>query len=108
MTPYMTIKTEAGRRNLPEHYTTDLTKHDRQILSRKDAPAEFVWVLRQCGTHLIGKYSDDDNRRREFTKVYLEGIQESNPKALFYIFRQGQLNKATYEKCREFLNQKGG
>ena len=101
----MTIKAEAGRRNLPEHYATDLTTHDRQILSKKDAPKDFVWVLRTCGTHLIGKYADDDAKRKDFTKIYLEGIQESNPKALFFIYRAGQLYKTTYDNCQEFLRR---
>ena len=105
MTPYMTIKTEATRQNLPEHYRTDLIKHDRLQLRKKDAPTQFVWVLRQCGTHLIGKYADDDANRRKFTLTYLEGIRESNPKALFYIYRAGQLHKSTYDNCREFLSK---
>ena len=105
MTPYMTIKAEALRQNMPEHYRTDLITHDRQILSKKDAPAQFVWVLRTCGTHLIGKYSDDDAQRKLFARTYLESILESNPKALFYIYRGGQLVRATYDNCREFLSK---
>jgi hypothetical protein len=107
MTPYMTIKAEATRQALPKHYRTDLTKHDRSQLSKKDAPPQFVWVLRESGTHLIGKWRDDDNKRREFARIYLEGVKQSNPKSLFYIFRNGQLFKTTYDNCQEFLASKG-
>ena len=50
---YRAIKAEASRVGWPEHFREDLTRHDRATLSRKDAPREFGWVLRRCGTHLL-------------------------------------------------------
>lgn len=37
---YRAIKAKAAELRLPELYPTDLTKRDRSILSRKDAPAK--------------------------------------------------------------------
>jgi hypothetical protein len=39
---YAAIKAEADRLGWPESYRTDLTKHDRGILARKDAPQRFL------------------------------------------------------------------
>ncbi len=50
---YRAIKAEADRVGWPEHFREDLTRHDRAALSRRDAPREFGWVLRRCGTHLL-------------------------------------------------------
>jgi|GEM_PF-1349297 len=49
---YQALKAEARRVGFPEYYRADLTTHDRNALSRRDAPAQFGWVLRRCGTHL--------------------------------------------------------
>jgi len=50
---YRAMKAKAEEVGWPRAFPTDLTKHDRMLLARKDAPAEFVWVLRECGTHLL-------------------------------------------------------
>ncbi len=50
---YRAITDEANRVGWPEHFREDLTRHDRAVLSRKDAPHEFGWVLRRHGTHLL-------------------------------------------------------
>jgi hypothetical protein len=47
---YAAIKAEADRLGWPESYRTDLTKHDRGILARKDAPQRFGWSIRATGT----------------------------------------------------------
>lgn len=42
----------------PEHYTRDLTDWDRWWLAARftDPREPFAWVLRECGTHVIGSY----------------------------------------------------
>lgn len=51
-TAYQALKAEAERRGYPEVFRRDLTVHDRNALARRDAPDQFGWVLRRCGTHL--------------------------------------------------------
>jgi len=53
MTPYQAISEQAATRKLPRSFQTDLTEHDRQILSNRDPSKPFAWVLYTSGTHLF-------------------------------------------------------
>ena len=74
MTAYEALAAEAAAQQLPKHYVTDLTVHDRNALQTLQ-PAEFAWVLRNCGTHLlpagIGRHQN--------------GVLSNNPKYLLAI-----------------------
>lgn len=52
-TPYGCLAVEAHRLGWPVVYRADLTLHDRNMLRSSDAPAEFVWVIRETGTYII-------------------------------------------------------
>ena len=47
----------AKKLGLPRSYQRDLTKWDKEALSKKDESEAFVWVLYDCGTHLINNES---------------------------------------------------
>lgn len=47
---YSAIRAEARRLCWPESYKQDLSKYDRAILAKKDAPQFFGWSIRQTGT----------------------------------------------------------
>ena len=51
-TAYRLLKDESNRVGWPTHFVEDLTKHDRNYLSRYK-PRKFAWILRPCGTHMI-------------------------------------------------------
>ena len=56
MNAYQQLKEEAKSVGWPTYYRTDLTKHDRLALRKKDAPTSFVWILRECGTHIVAPF----------------------------------------------------
>lgn len=56
-TAFETLVAESEKVGWPEHYTDDLHKHDRRFLAERQ-PAEFVWVLRQCGTFTVLGWDD--------------------------------------------------
>ena len=76
---YRAIKEESERVGWPTHFRTDLTKHDRNTLSKKDMPREFGWVLREHGTHLL--FSPCDGINLDWAKVI-----SHNTEARFYWF----------------------
>ena len=47
---YSAISMEAKRLGWPEICRSDLSKHDKGILAKKDAPEAFGWSIRQTGT----------------------------------------------------------
>lgn len=52
MRGYKAIAAEASRLGWPELWATDLTTHDYKMLTEFDAPREFGWSIRRCGTDL--------------------------------------------------------
>jgi len=49
---YKAIESEASRLGWPTHWATDLTVHDKAVLARESAPAQFGWSIRRSGTDL--------------------------------------------------------
>lgn len=52
-----------------EHYKDDFHKIDRQVLAREVVPgAEYVWAVRDCGTHLLAVGVPNDGEELEALK----------------------------------------
>ena len=83
---YWELKAEAKRFGFPKHYRTDLTKLDRGVLSRKTAPESFLWVLRECGTHLFPF-------KMERLVDWAKAVAQTWPDALFYAWENGKLRR---------------
>jgi len=49
---YAAMLTVSEATGWPGCFRDDLVKHDREILSNRDAPREFIWHLRPTGTNL--------------------------------------------------------
>jgi hypothetical protein len=95
-TPYQILKAEAKRQQLPKSYKSDLTTHDQHTLRRrKEQPKKFVWLLRDCGTHLFYESS-------LYAAVTLQYFEKSKHRH-YYIFQDGQLKKCTMQAAMNFL-----
>jgi hypothetical protein len=94
------MKTEAERVGWPKHYKTDLTKHDRVHMSRKNAPEEFVWVLRECGTFLFrfGVGADLDWLVANYN-LYGPQPNISGKTARWYIWRDDELREVEADEA---------
>ena len=100
---YHMIKAESKRLGLPKFYTEDLTKHDLNILRSKDSEKSFVWVVRECGTHLW--FYKPDAKQREFSVNWAKAVLSQHPGAKAYFFDYGRktLLPVTHEQVLEFL-----
>ncbi len=100
-TAYRALKAESETQGLPIHYRTDLTKHDRRRLSRKDAPAAFIWVLRQSGTYLL-QLGNPDELSWLLAIYNTHGPRPtSGRQARWYICRDGQLTHVAPQVARD-------
>lgn len=92
---------EAGRVNLPEYYTADLTKHDLNCLTETGSQ-HFIYVLRTCGTFLIplDKGKQEYSFPSAFSFVSAIG-RYSDDVMLWYHFHNGQLEPITREQAIE-------
>lgn len=93
---YRVLKAEAQRVGFPEYYRADLTTHDRNALARRDAPTQFGWVLRRCGTHL---WPPDGNAAERVRLVQLVDRQKGGGDDPHYYWYDGQrLTEVTPEQ----------
>ena len=51
--PYASLKSVADALDLPRHYRTDLTTHDRAYCEGRGMYRPFLWALYDCGTHVV-------------------------------------------------------
>ena len=89
---------EAERQSLPKHYRDDLIVHDRAILENNETQ-RFLWVLRECGTHLIPldmKEAKDQEQQRAWQRAVINNFGE---RASYYVFENGKLRPITAERA---------
>jgi hypothetical protein len=86
---YKQLVAEAERLGLPQHYQNDLYKYDKEILCTPTAPAEFIWVLRKHGTHLLRLNSD-----------MISAVQANFGRDHYwYHYSDGKLRQVTYDQA---------
>lgn len=88
---------EAERHGWPDAYVADLFYHDRRTLllyseRRQEIAIEpaFVWVLRDCGTHVMDAYGKDAALLTKASAGMSEGSK-------VYVFEDGRLRATTVE-----------
>ena len=102
---YATLVREAKRQGWGRWYKGDLTQHDCLALKRRDNPQQFVWVLREKGTHL---YFRSDWLESQNYQEYVAGSMNhlANCRSLslgVYIYDYGRFFLATFEQAMLFL-----
>jgi hypothetical protein len=96
------LSAEAQQQALPIQYVRDLTVHDLNDLARTGTQ-EFIWVLRDCGTHLIHLDVADIDGTMYSPERHLAGVvQFSDKRQLYYVFRTGTLTACTPEEAQAF------
>ncbi len=85
---------EATRVKWPEHFTCDLFR-DWQLLTRADAPSEFVWALRRLGTELL--------ILGDASSAWQELLARHHPEARWYVWRAQRLMAVTPEEASRLL-----
>ena len=90
---------EAEKQDLPKHYRDDLVVHDLAILADHKTQ-RFLWVLRECGTHLIPLDMETENERRIQRSWQLAVVNNFGSRALFYSFKNGKLKPITAEDAK--------
>jgi hypothetical protein len=81
------LRLEAYRRGWPERYRNDLHVHDRDLLAKFPEVTEFIWVLRESGTHLYPK-PDTKVGWEWVDSAFKAGAWESR---LLYHYQNGEL-----------------
>lgn len=86
---YAAMRAESRRLRLPRRFRTDLTRHDRQLLRKLRADAQFVWILREDGTHLwtVDFVDGAGNTAAELIRY----AADTWPSARFYLWDGGSL-----------------
>lgn len=51
--PFYQMLRESKRTGWPAAYVKDLLVHDRDVLAKRPINEPFVWILRECGTHIF-------------------------------------------------------
>ncbi len=100
---YRLIKAESNLVGWPVVYRTDITKIDRQTLSRKDAPESFLWILRECGTDLFDLDNPQSPRTHRFNLEWFEATMREHPENKTYLYDLGTLREVSIERCRKAL-----
>lgn len=77
---------EAEKYGWPEVFKDDLYKHDLNRLEAEDAPKQFGWVLRPCGTELLDLRMD-----HESIWGYLDHYRQNDQGYRYYIVNNGVL-----------------
>jgi hypothetical protein len=85
---------EAAHVKWPEHFTSDLFR-DWQLLTRADAPSEFVWALRRLGTELL--------ILGDASSAWQELLARHHPEARWYVWRAARLMAVTPEEASRLL-----
>lgn len=94
------LSAEASRQCLPQCYHRDLTVHDLNDLARTGTQ-EFIWVLRDGGTHLIHLDVPTIDQTEYQPESHLAGVvQFCDSRQLYYIFRNGKLAPCTVDEAR--------
>lgn len=89
---YSILTGEARRLHLPRRYKTDLTHHDKTFI-RTMEPQEFIWILRDSGSHL---YSD------QLAAMTAEGLRAMRD-AMQYHRRPTQEETHIYYFCADWI-----
>ena len=88
--PFDQMVREVVRLGLPEAFVADLFVHDRrrlEMMAAEDGPLRFVWVLYDCGTHLL-------EARGSLTPSYLaEPFIRRYDRCHVYLFEGGRLTE---------------
>ena len=98
---YEAMVAESVRTSMPVAFENDLTVHDFNRLRGEDAPEEFGWVLRECGTLLLDARMTDASRRG-----YLGHITESGrcDRDRCYFWDGQKLHEVTAEEMAERMS----
>lgn len=101
---HLQLLDESRRYCWPEHWAADLDL-DREYLNTY-APESFVWVLRDCGTHILPVVADQKDRR---DVVWLKAIHHvyANTQPHYYVYADGQLRETTYDGALAWLESRG-
>lgn len=107
---WVVMEQVSEKMGLPRHYRSDL-KVDRKIVREWGGQTDFLWLLRENGTHLIAL--DTDWTRREASAVLTafesEGSRESNPARVLHV-RPGAdgeqvVKVVSWSKARELIQR---
>lgn len=89
------ILREAIKEGMPKHYQDDLLVYDKEQLQELPIGTKFIWILRECGTHMIG----NTMWGKGVTKYY-----QNNPDVIFYYYDGQSLNKVSGDEAYEIVN----
>ena len=96
MSGYAAIQAEARRLGWPTSYRDDLEKHDREILTRNDAPQTFGWGIYDMGTNFYHPNSLEN--------IYWACVRSQSGDA-FYWYDGTQLTPASFNELLHQLIQ---
>jgi len=80
------------------HYHTDFTFHDTIQLAKHDNSIKFIWIVRECGTHLF--YGQDS-----WSLAIFENQIKSNETAICFYYDGNKLNNVSLQEGKELLDK---
>jgi len=94
---------EGQRQDLPKHYKNDLLVHDLTTLS-DTGTQKFIWVLRECGTHLHPLDSDQTKYPGRLDRQWIYAVlNQYGGNALYYKFADGRLQSIPFDRVTSHL-----
>lgn len=107
---YVKLLEAAVRQRKPQSYADDLLKLDKLWVEKwcqSGEPLKFVWILRDCGTHIYFPV-EEDVRALRATLRRMEQFPQDYADFIFFIYRQDkvygpQLGITTPQGAMDFL-----
>jgi hypothetical protein len=95
---YLAIVTACNAAKLPTYYRSDVTYHDRLMVTGKDAPTRFLYILREAGSHLIAPLVGGNALKPDlaaFKLSHIKHITQLVNNQRFYVYENGKLTEKT-------------
>lgn len=98
------LKAEAAHKGLPKHYADDLNVHDFAAVNKYGSDKPFLWVLRECGTHLLPL--DKEQYGSSSAKEWAEAIAKVWGNGSFwYLWNGMNLNAVTLTEAIQLAKE---
>lgn len=94
---YIKLLEESVRTELPKFYKNDLLVHDKNIIAELGDNPRFLWVTRECGTHLLPLA----NHKNLADSSWINACESMSGPNQWYLFENGELSAITVEQARQ-------
>jgi hypothetical protein len=108
-TIYSLLAAEWEKTGWPKFYQRDLTFHDKNYL-HETGTQEFIWVTRECGTHIDALDTDILVKKEEhnWPSCMVRCYRKMGSENRYYYFTEGILTEVTADQAQTVAELAGG